>query len=101
MSRLILNTVIYNRDFVHIGGINCAIYLSTILYQYSEWSTVDGWMNLNIERIQLITGLEPEEQFGARVVLRDLGVLRDGMNFDEPAMCIDLRKLDALLVRGR
>ena len=97
MSKLLLNTVMYNRDLVPLGGINCAIYLSTLLYHYRDWSVNDGWMMLNIDLIQNITGLSPEEQRAARIILRDLGVIRDGMAFDEPALYVDLRNLDALL----
>lgn len=98
MSKLLLNIVTYNRDLVPFGGINCAIYLSTLLYHFKEWSENDnGWMLLNIDLIQNITGLTPEEQRVARITLRELGVIRDGMAFDEPALCVDLRNLNALL----
>lgn len=97
MSYLPFNTVTYNRDFVPPGGINCAIYLSILLYRYREWSVSEGWMLLNVDLIQCITGLDPEEQRVARIALRDQGIIRDGMAFDDPAMCIDLRCLDAIL----
>lgn len=97
MSYLPFNTVIYNRDLVPLGGINCAIYLSTLLYRYREWSVSEGWMLLNVDLIQCITGLDPEEQRVARITLRDQGIIRDGMAFDEPAMCIDLNKVNEFL----
>jgi len=96
MSRLLMNTVTYNRDLVPFGGVNCAIYLSTLLYHYREWTASEGWMLLNIELIQRITGLEPDEQHAARATLRDKGVLRDGMAFDEAAVWVDLNKLDEM-----
>ncbi|HAT1683138.1 TPA: hypothetical protein I8Y21_003861 [Klebsiella oxytoca] len=97
MSRLLLNIVTYNRDLVPLGGINCAIYLSTLLRHYRDWSINDGWMLLNIDPIQCVTGLKPEEQRAARITLRDMGIIRDGMAFDEPAMCIDLNKVNEFL----
>ena len=100
MSYLPFNTVTYNLDLVPLGGINCAIYLSTLLYRYREWSVSEGWMLLNVDSIQRITGLDHEEQRVARIALRDLGIIRDGMAFDEPAICIDLRCLDAILEGG-
>lgn len=97
MSYLPFNTVTYNRSFVPLGGINCAIYLSTLLYRYREWSVREGWMLLNVEPIQHITGLTSEEQSVVRASLRKIGVIRDGMAFDEPALYVDLDKLNTLL----
>lgn len=101
MSRLLPNTVMYNRDFVSFGGINCAIYLSTLFYHYRFWTVSDGWMLLNIELIQRITGLTPDEQLTARVALREQGILRDGMAFDEPALWINVAKFDELIEGNR
>jgi len=100
MSNLLLNIVTYNRELLPLGGLHCAIYLSTILHHYRDWSVNDGWMLLNVDSIHRITGIEPEEQRSARITLRDLGIIRDGMAFDEPAMCVDLQKLDAILKEG-
>lgn len=97
MSRLLLNTVIYNRDLVPLGGVVCAVYLSTLLSHYREWATADGWMHQNIDQIEHLSGLVPEEQLIARIALREMGVIRDGMAFDEPAMCLDLFRLDELM----
>ncbi|CNE47334.1 hypothetical protein ACPEOH_001173 [Yersinia enterocolitica] len=96
MSRLLPNTAMYNRDFVSFGGINCAIYLSTLLYHYREWAVPEGWMPLNVELIERITGLAPNYQHTARVALRKQGILRDGMAFDTPALWVNVAKLDEL-----
>lgn len=90
----------YNRDLVFIGGVNCAVYLSTLLYQYREWSTAEGWMLFNTDIIQRITGLTPDEQRDARTILRDLGVLREGMAFDDPALHLDLNRLNEIVEGG-
>lgn len=97
MSTRILNVVMYNREFVQFGGVKCAIYLTTLIHHFNEWSVSDGWMLFNADLISRITGLDVDEQREARSVLCGLGIVREGMAFDDPAMCLNLNKISELL----
>lgn len=75
MGSVILNTVTYNRNLVALGGINCAIYLSAIIYDHHNWADQNGWMILDAELIERITGLNHLEQAMAKCKLINQKIL--------------------------
>ena len=72
---LLPSVVMYNRDFVALGGVNCAVYLSNLLWEMEQSQTDDGWLHERPEEMQKRTGLSPHEQTMARKLLRGLGIV--------------------------
>lgn len=94
---LLLRTVTYNRAFAALGGVNCAVYLSHLMYNADRLSDDDGYFPANVDAIQKVTGLSPNEQMLARVQLRGLGVISDQQTAGEPLIKIDEVKLSTSL----
>lgn len=96
-SALALETTMYNRNLVCLGGVSCAIYLSTIVYRYKDWVNSDGYLDFNSELIQKITGLKPYEQADARSVLFSLGILSAREINDTLVLHFDWEAFDKIL----
>lgn len=101
-STMLLCTVMYHREFVSLGGTDCAIYLSNLLWNSDRWQDEDGWMPSNISEMQRITGLSARQQMTARIQLRGLGILQDKPTVGtiEPVVKINLQTLTERLSGG-
>lgn len=97
---LLLNVVTYQREFVALGGVNVAVYLSNLIWNADRWQeangqyAADGWMDAHISEMEKITGLSPREQMFARICLRGQGILEQTQSERlEPVIRINLEVL--------
>lgn len=99
---LLNSYVTYNRAFVSLGGVECAIYLSTLLWNSERWMDNDGWMPSNPTEIKRTTGLSANQQMTARIMLRGMGILQDkpAAGGIEPIIRIDMHALASRLAGG-
>ena len=97
-SLLLPSVVMYNREFVTLGGVSCAVYLSNLLWNIERNQTDDGWTHERPQELQRITGLSPHEQTMARIQLRGLGIITDEVRGPEAHFIkVDMDKLLAAL----
>lgn len=99
---LLNNYVTYVREFVALGGVECAVYLSTLIWNRERWQDDDGWMPSNPAEITRITGLSANQQMTARIMLRGQGIIQDKpvKGTIEPIIRIDLDTLAERLAGG-
>lgn len=100
-STMLLDVVMYHREFVELGGVDCAIYLSNLIWNSKHWQDEDGWMPSNVTNMQCLTGLSANQQMTARIQLRGLGILKDKISSSlEPFVKIDMDALSRKLSGG-
>lgn len=95
---LLVSYVTYRRDFVRLGGVNVAVYLTAILCLPAIEGT--DWKESSISAVEKSTGLTPNEQMMARIQLRGMKVLIDKPVNGDPVIRIDEDKLRELLSGG-
>lgn len=101
-TTMLLHTVMYHREFVALGGTDCAIYLSNLIWNSERWQDAEGWMPSNVTEMKRLTGLSANQQMTARIMLRGLGVIQDKPvnGTIEPVIRIDMQALADRLSGG-
>lgn len=95
---LLVSYVTYRRDFVKLGGVNVAVYLTAILSLPAMEGT--DRKESSILAVEKSTGLTPNEQMIARIQLRGMKVLIDKPVNGDQVIRIDEDKLRELLSGG-